>query len=121
MFAVAALLLAAVGLFGVLSYSVLQRSREIGVRLALGARRSQVIQMVVGSALKLVAAGLALGVAGALMAGRVLESQLFGVELSDALTLVTVTGVLLATAAAASYLPARRASSLDPGVVLRDG
>ena len=120
-FAASALLLAAVGLFGVLSYSVLQRSREIGVRLALGARASQVTRMVVGSALRLVGLGLAIGVIGALAAGQVIRSQLFGVQPTDPLTLGAVAAVLVGTALAASYLPARRASSLDPGKVLREG
>ena len=120
-FAASALLLAAVGLFGVLSYSVLQRSREIGVRLALGARASQVTGMVVGSALRLVGLGVAMGVIGALAAARVLSSQLFGVTPSDPLTIASVTGVLVVTALLASYIPARRASSLDPGTVLREG
>ena len=120
-FAASALLLAAVGLFGVLSYSVLQRSREIGVRLALGARASQVTRMVVGSALRLVGLGLAIGVIGALAAGQVIRSQLFGVQPTDPLTLGAVAAVLVATALAASYLPARRASTLDPGTVLREG
>lgn len=120
-FAASALLLAAVGLFGVLSYTVLQRSREIGVRLALGAERAQVIAMIVGSALRLVGLGLALGIAGAVLSGRVLESQLYGVGRSDLLTLVSVAAILLLTTLAASYLPARRASSVDPGVVLREG
>ena len=120
-FAGVALLLAAVGLFGVLSYAVLQRSREIGVRLALGARASQVTGMVVGSALRLVGFGLALGVAGALAFGRVLQSQLYGVGVADPLTLAGVAAALVATGLLASYLPARRASSLDPGTVLREG
>jgi putative ABC transport system permease protein len=120
-FAASALLLAAVGLFGVLSYTVLQRSREIGVRLALGAGSAQVTRMVLASALRLVGLGLALGIAGALVSGRVLESQLYGVGRADPRTLVGVTALLLLTALAASYLPARRASSLDPGVVLREG
>ncbi len=121
MFAASALLLAAVGLFGVLSYSVLQRSREIGVRLALGARASQVTRMVVGSALRLVGLGLAMGVIGALAAVQVLRSQLFGVTPTDPLTIGSVAAVLVVTALVASYLPARRASSLDPGTVLREG
>jgi putative ABC transport system permease protein len=120
-FAASALLLAAVGLFGVLSYTVLQRSREIGVRLALGAERGQVIRMILGSALRLVGLGLAIGVAGAIVSGRVFESQLYGVGRSDVLTFATVAALLLLTALAAGFLPARRASSLDPGVVLRDG
>jgi len=120
-FAASALLLAAVGLFGVLSYTVLQRSREIGVRIALGARASQVTGMVVGSALRLVAIGLALGVIAAFAAGNILRTQLFGVTPSDPVTLLAVGGVLAGTALLASYLPARRAASLDPGTVLREG
>ena len=77
--------------------------------------------MVVGSALRLVAVGLALGVIGALAAGRVLRTQLFGVTPTDPLTLAAVSAVLAATALAASYLPARRAASVDPGTVLREG
>jgi len=120
-FATSALLLAAVGLFGVLSYSVLQRAREIGVRMALGARASQVIGMVVGSALRLVAVGLVLGAVAAFGAGTILRSQLFGVTPADPVTMVAVGVVLGATALVASYLPAHRAASLDPGTVLREG
>jgi len=119
-FAASALLLAAVGLFGVLSYSVLQRRREIGVRLALGARGAQVTRMVVGAALQLVGLGVAIGLLAALAAGRVLERQLFEVRPADPVTLGLVAAVLVATGIAASYLPARRASSLDPGTVLRE-
>jgi ABC-type antimicrobial peptide transport system permease subunit len=120
-FAASALLLAAVGLFGVLSYTVLQRSREIGVRMALGARRSQVTGMVMGSALRLVGIGLVLGVIGAFAAGTLIRTQLFGVTPTDPLTLLIVGVVLAGTALLASYLPARRAASLDPGTVLREG
>jgi putative ABC transport system permease protein len=120
-FAASALLLAAVGLFGVLSYSILQRAREIGVRMALGARASQVTGMVVGSALRLVAVGLVLGVIGAFVAGTILRSQLFGITPADPLTMLAVGVVLAATALVASYLPARRAASLDPGTLLREG
>jgi predicted permease len=120
-FGTSALALAGVGLFGVLSFTVVQRSREIGVRLALGADRAQVIRMVLASAVKLVGIGLVLGIAGALISGKVLESQLFGIGRADTLTLVSVAALLLLTALAAGYLPARRASSLDPGVVLREG
>jgi putative ABC transport system permease protein len=120
-FAGAALVLAAVGLFGVLSYSVVQRTREIGVRLALGAKTRQVTVMIVGSALRLVGVGLVLGVSVAIGTGRVLRSQLFGVETTDALTIGVIAAVLALAALAASYLPARRAASLDPGAVLREG
>jgi putative ABC transport system permease protein len=77
--------------------------------------------MVLASAVKLVGIGLVLGIAGALISGKVLESQLFGIGRADTLTLVSVAALLLLTALAAGYLPARRASSLDPGVVLREG
>jgi predicted permease len=120
-FAAAALVLAAVGLFGVLSYSVVQRTREIGVRLALGAKTWQVTGMIVGSALRLVGTGLVLGVVAALATARVLRSQLFGVEVTDVLTIGMIAAVLALAALAASYLPARRAASLDPGAVLREG
>jgi putative ABC transport system permease protein len=120
-FAAAALVLASVGLFGVLSYAVVQRTREIGVRLALGAKARQVTGMVVGSALRLVGLGLLLGVVAALGAGRVLRSQLFGIEPTDLVTLAVVATVLTLAALVASYLPARRAASLDPGAVLREG
>ena len=104
-----------------LSYSVVQRTREIGVRLALGAKTRQVTGMIVGSALRMVGTGLVLGVVAALAAGRVLRSQLFGVEVTDVLTIGVIAGVLGLAALAASYLPARRAASLDPGAVLREG
>lgn len=120
-FAAAALVLASIGLFGVLSYSVAQRTREIGVRLALGAKARQVTGMVVGSALRLVGLGILFGVVAALGAGRVLRSQLFGIEPTDLVTIAIVATVLTAAALAASYLPARRAASLDPGAVLREG
>ena len=121
LFAATALLLAAVGIFGVMSYSVAQRSREIGIRLALGAARGQVMTRIVGRAIGLAALGAALGVVGTLGLARVIQSLLFGVPVLDPLTLAAVVGVLCASATLASYLPARRAASIDPVIALREG
>jgi putative ABC transport system permease protein len=118
-FAVLALVLAAIGLYGVLAYSVVQRTREIGVRLAVGATRASVLTLVVGEALRLVALGIALGVATALMSGGMLSTLLFEVSTRDVSTLVLVGAVLLIAAVLASYLPARRAMRVDPVVALR--
>jgi putative ABC transport system permease protein len=119
LFAAVGLALAATGIFGVMSYSVAQRAREISIRMALGARASEVLGMIVGRAMVLVAAGAGIGIAAALAFGRVLRSQLFGVDPVDPLTLVVVLVVLVASAALASFLPARRGASLDPAVALR--
>jgi putative ABC transport system permease protein len=119
LFGAAALLLAAVGLYGVLSFSVSQRTSELGVRVALGARGSDILALVGGEGLRLVLAGLAAGVAGALALGRVLSGLLFGVTARDPLTFVAVSALLAAVAAVACYLPARRATRVDPIVALR--
>ncbi|MEX2281498.1 MAG: ABC transporter permease [Gemmatimonadota bacterium] len=119
-FAGLALALAVVGTFGVMSYMVAQRQREISVRMALGADGAQVVRMVVGGGLALAGIGLSVGVVGALAMGGVLRSQLFGVGVADPVTLIAVLVVLLASAGLASYLPARRAASVDPGMSLRD-
>ena len=121
LFAGVALALAAIGIFGVLSYSVAQRSREISIRMALGASAAGVIHMIVRHAMTLAVIGVAVGIVGATALGRVLRSQLFGVSVLDPLTLGAVVLVLLASAAAASYLPARRAAGLDPATALREG
>lgn len=118
-FAALALLLAAIGLYGLLWHMVVQRTRDIGVRMALGARQSQVMAGVMRQGLALVAAGLALGMAGAAMLTRVIESLLFGVESDDALTYIACALLLIATGAAACYVPARRATRIDPMVALR--
>jgi putative ABC transport system permease protein len=119
LFAGVALTLAATGIFGVMSYAVAQRSREISIRMALGAHAGQVLRMIVGRAVALAAAGAVLGVAGAVALGRLIQNQLFGVGLLDPLTLALVISVLVGSAAAASFLPARRAARLDPATALR--
>jgi putative ABC transport system permease protein len=115
-----ALMLAATGIFGVMSYAVAQRSREISIRMALGARTDQVLRMIVGQAVVLAGAGAVIGVAGALILARLIQSQLFGVGILDPLTLGGVLAVLIGSAAAASLLPARRAARLDPANALRE-
>jgi len=118
-FAAAALLLAAVGIYGVIAYSVSQRTQEIGIRMALGARQADVLRMVVGQAMILAVAGIAIGAAGGVLLTRLMRGLLFDVEPGDPLTFVAVAAVLAAVAAAASYLPGRRAAGVDPVVALR--
>jgi predicted permease len=121
LFAGVALALAAIGVFGVMSYAVAERSREIGIRMALGADRRDVLRMIVGRAVGLALAGAVLGIAAALLLGRFIQGQLFGVSLLDPATLVAVAVVLCITAAVASALPALRALALDPAGALREG
>jgi predicted lysophospholipase L1 biosynthesis ABC-type transport system permease subunit len=118
-FAAVALLLAGFGLFSVMAYSVAQRRREIGIRLALGAQPGDVRRLVVGQALGLGLAGLALGLTGALAASRVLNSLLFGVRANDPGTFAGVSTVLLTVMVLAAYLPARQATRVDPMTALR--
>jgi putative ABC transport system permease protein len=113
-FAAVALILASVGVYGVISYSVAQRSHEIGVRMALGARRGQVLGMVVKQGMTLVGAGVLLGLLGAWFAAKLLENQVYGVSTSDPLTYAVVPLVLLVVALIANLLPARRATRVDP-------
>jgi putative ABC transport system permease protein len=119
-FAGLALLLAATGLFGVISFLVSQRTREIGIRIALGAKSVSVLMMVLKQGLRMVLIGLGLGVIGALAATGVVKSLLFGVSSTDWITFAGVSIVLLGTAVLASYLPARRAARVDPMVALRE-
>jgi ABC-type antimicrobial peptide transport system permease subunit len=114
-----AVLLACIGLYGLLSYEVSRRTREIGIRMALGAESGAVLKLVLGQGLKLTLLGLALGTAGALAFTRFLGSLLYGVKPSDPLTLAGVALILLAVAALACYLPSRRASHVDPMAALR--
>ncbi|MBI3665165.1 MAG: ABC transporter permease, partial [Acidobacteria bacterium] len=118
-FSALALLLAVVGIYGVMAYSVTRRTREIGVRMALGAQRADVLRLVVGEGMALTLLGLGAGVAGALAATRVLASFLFEVKATDAATFAAVSLLLGAAAAAASYIPARRAATVDPMAALR--
>jgi putative ABC transport system permease protein len=118
-FAATALLLSSVGIYGVLSYMVAQRTRDIGIRMALGASQRQIVLDVLGFGVRLAAIGLAIGLAVALGATRVLSSMLFGIRPTDAITFAAVSCLLLGVALVASYLPARRATRVDPVVALR--
>ena len=119
LFAGVALALSATGIFGVMSYSVAQQSKEIGIRMALGARGVDVLRSIVGRALVLAGIGVVAGVIAALALGRLIRNQLFGVSVFDPLTIITVVAVLLASAALASLLPARRAATVDPMTAFR--
>jgi putative ABC transport system permease protein len=118
-FAGLALLLAAVGLYGVMSYSVTQRTSEIGIRVTLGAQRTEVFRTIVGEGLRLALIGVALGTVAALLTTRVLRSFLYGISAFDPLTFVLTAAVLTSVAIAACFFPARRATSVDPMVALR--
>ena len=118
-FASVAAILAAIGIYGVLAYAVAQRTQEIGVRMALGAQRSQVLGLILRNGLVLAAIGVTLGVIGAAGTARYLQSMLFGIEPLDPLTFVAVAVGFTAVAAAASYLPARHATRVEPVVALR--
>lgn len=118
-FAAVALLLAVVGIYGVLSYSVAQRTQEIGIRMALGARGETILRLVVGQGLALMALSVAIGVGGALMLGQVLSGLLYGISPRDPATYVAVVAVLTCVGALACYVPARRASSVMPQTALR--
>jgi putative ABC transport system permease protein len=119
LFAAVALALAATGIFGVMSYAVAQRMREISIRMALGAPAGSVVRMILGRALALAAGGAVVGLAAAFALGRVIQDQLFGVTLLDPVTIAAVVGVLLLSATMAGLLPARRASNADPAQALR--
>ena len=118
-FAGLALVLAAVGIYGVMSYAVAQRTQEIGVRLALGAAERQIFGLVVGESLKLAVIGLVIGLAASIGVGRALQRMLFGVQGTDAVTFGVTAGVLVSVAFLASYVPARRAMRIDPMQALR--
>jgi predicted lysophospholipase L1 biosynthesis ABC-type transport system permease subunit len=119
-FGLLALGLASVGIYGLMAYSVTQRTREMGLRIALGANPATVRRFVLGQAMKLVAIGLVLGLGGALLLGRAMASLLYGLSGADALSLTAATLTLLVVSAIASYLPARRASGIDPAISLRE-
>jgi len=118
-FAVVGLVLAAIGIYGVMAYTVSERTRELGVRVALGATTGDVMRVVMSEALALTAAGVGLGVIGALATTRLIVSLLFGVAPTDAVTFVGVAAVLVSTALLGSYVPARRATRVDPMTTLR--
>ncbi|MCI0387293.1 MAG: ABC transporter permease [Acidobacteria bacterium] len=119
LFAVVALALAAIGLYGVMSYGVAQRTHELGIRIALGATSRDTLKLIVGQGMRLVALGLALGVGGALAVSRLMVNQLFGVSATDPLTFTIIALLLAFVALMACYIPARRAAKVDPMVALR--
>jgi putative ABC transport system permease protein len=121
LFGVLALVLAAVGLYGVTAYSVSQRTRELGIRVALGARRGALLRLVLAQGARLTLIGLAIGTVAALALTQVMSTLLFGVGARDPMTFVGVALLLLAVSLAASFVPAHRATRVDPVVALRDG
>ena len=114
-----ALLLGAIGLYGVIAYSVSQRTREIGIRMALGAQREYILRLILGQGTKLALIGVATGIAAALGLSHFLSSLLYGVKPTDPLTFLGVTIVLVIVVLLASYIPARRAMRVDPVIALR--
>jgi putative ABC transport system permease protein len=118
-FAAVALLLAAIGIYGVMTFTVSQRTRELGIRVALGAVRQDVFRLVVGRAMLLTGLGLAIGIASAAAATRLLTQSLYGVRPSDPLTYLAIAALMCVVTFVASYLPARRAARVDPMVALR--
>jgi putative ABC transport system permease protein len=119
LFALTALLLAGLGIYGVISYMVSERTHEIGIRLTLGAQRRNVLRMVLGQGLRLALAGAAVGLAAALIVSEFMAGLLYGVRPTDPLTFAGVTILLIGVALLACYLPARRAVRVDPLIALR--
>jgi ABC-type antimicrobial peptide transport system permease subunit len=119
-FAGVALLLSAIGIYGVMAYTVSRRTREVGVRMALGARPADILKLVFGESMTLTLLGLGLGLLGACAVTRVMKTLLFGVSSTDPSTLTSVTLLLCAVALLATYIPARRAMRVDPMAALRD-
>jgi putative ABC transport system permease protein len=118
-FGLSALALAAIGIYGLISFTVEQRTKEMGVRLALGALPRELLFMVVGQGLRLASLGLVVGILGALAMGRVFSALLFGVHFDDPATFLSVALVLMVVALLACYIPARRAMRIDPMIALR--
>ena len=119
LFAVIALILVAVGIYGVLAYSVTQRTRELGIRIALGATARDVLQLIVGQGMKLVLIGITIGLAAVFVLHRLIEKLLFGVSPTDPLTYAVIALLLIGVALLACWIPARRATRVDPLVALR--
>jgi len=119
-FAATGLLLTIVGLFGVMSYTVAQRTHELGVRVAVGAKKLDVLRLILRDGMSMTFAGIVIGLIGTLAISRVLASELFGIKPTDPLTFIGVAILLAGVALAACYLPARRATRVDPMVALRD-
>jgi ABC-type antimicrobial peptide transport system permease subunit len=119
LFSAAALLLGAIGLYGVLAYSVAERKREIGIRMAMGAERGQILRLVIAHGLKLTLTGMVLGILCGLALARFMRNLLFGTSATDPLTFAMVGGVLMLVAVAACWIPARRATRVDPMIALR--
>lgn len=117
-FAILALLLASIGIYGVLSYLVSRQTHEIGIRLALGAQANDVLRLILGEGMRMAALGVAIGLAGALALTRLMSGFLYGVTPSDPVTLAAVALLLTGVAAGACYVPARRATRVDPIVAL---
>jgi putative ABC transport system permease protein len=120
LFSTAALLLSAIGLYGILAYSVTNRDRDIGIRAAIGADRGQILRLVVFEGFRLIGIGLLIGIAGALFVGQYMQSLLYGVSPADLLTLATAIIVLGITGCFACLPPALRATKIDPIIVLRE-
>ena len=120
LFALTALLLAGIGVYGTISYIVSGRTRDIGIRIALGAQRKTILHMVLSQGLSLALAGAAMGLVGALIVSHLMAGLLYGVSPSDPLTFIGLTVVLVIVALAACYIPARRAMQVDPIVALRE-
>ena len=118
-FGCVALVIAAIGIYGLTAYTMNQRTREIAIRMALGAQRAEILRMVIGGGMRLVLIGICIGVAAALGLARFLSNILFGVKPTDPMTFVSVVTMLLGVAMLACYLPARRATKVDPMVALR--
>jgi putative ABC transport system permease protein len=119
LFASIALVLAIVGIYGVMSYSVTQRTHEIGIRMAIGARPLDVFKMILGQGMKLALIGVGLGLVGAFIVTRFMATMLFGIEPTDATTFGAITAILIAVALLACYLPGRRATKVEPTISLR--